>query len=175
MREVIALLIAAPLLLVVLHSALNRWSKIHPHRTPFTAGFYCNVLVLPAYLALHWTQLNRDPVDLICGLLFVAIYLNCCVFLNWFIFTLTDVSMHIQLMMQLHKRGTASIADLESAYNKDVIVGNRIPRLIELGQLRLENGRLFVTGGSVLLGAWVVALLRRLLGIPVRPELADHG
>jgi len=111
---------------------------------------------------------------MLCGLVLLTIYVNCIGFLNWFIFTLTDVSMHIQLMMQIHSQGSISTEQLVERYNKNTILKNRIPRLLELRQLRLEGGRLFLRGHSVLFGARVCRILRRVLGIPERPEDADH-
>jgi hypothetical protein len=82
--------------------------------------------------------------------------------------------MHIQLLMQIHQHGKISKVKLQELYNKDVILGNRIPRLLELGQLKLSNGKLQVAGRGVLLGAVLCATLRCLLGLPIRPELARH-
>lgn len=175
MPWILLLLFVAPMFLCGVNAMLNRWSRIHTHRTPFTSGLYTFVVFIPAFVVLQLLLGRASVPEVVAGLIFVTLYLGCLVFLNWFIFTLTDVSMHIQLMMQLHKRGSASITELQECYNKNVILGNRIPRLLELGQLRLENERLFLAGRSVLFGASVVALLRKILGIPVRPELAKHG
>ena len=64
--------------------------------------------------------------------------------------------------------------ELVGRYNKGVILGNRIPRLIELGQLQQADGRLFVAGNAVLLGSRVCTLLRWILGLPLSPADAKH-
>jgi hypothetical protein len=171
---VIVLLLLAPVFLCGVNAILNRRPNTHPHRTPFTAGLYTNLVFIPVYVVLHVRIFGSQFTDLICGVVFMLIYINGVVFLNWFIFTLTDVSMHIQLLMQIHRHGSITTADLVERYNKNTILTNRIPRLLELGQLRMTDGLLFVGGRSVLFGAAVCALLRRILGIPVRPEEADH-
>jgi hypothetical protein len=176
MRWILPFLFVAPIFLCTVNAILNRWSRIHPHRTPFTAGRYTIVVFIPAFVALQLLPGTSSGSEVFAGLVFLTLYLGCLIFLNWFIFVLTDVSMHIQLMTQIHKRGSATVAELQKSYNKDVILENRIPRLLELGQLHLRNGKLVLAGRSGLFfGAFVTAFLRRILGIPVRPELADHG
>lgn len=174
MRNIFLLLLGVPVCLCVFHAWLNRRAGIHPHRTPFTAGFYTNLVFVPVYVCLHILEFGFDAWQFLCGLLLMLIYTNCLVFLNWFIFTLTDVSMHIQLLMQIHRNHALTPQLLVERYNKTAILTNRIPRLIELGQLRMENGRLFANGKSVWFGASVCLLLRKILGIPLRPEEAKH-
>jgi hypothetical protein len=170
MYWVLGYLLFVPVFLCGTNAILNRRPGTHPHRTPFTAGFYTNLVLLPAYAALHLAVFGMHVGDLICGILFALIYVNSLVFLNWDVFTITDVSMHIQLLMQIHRNRSLTENELVQRYNKHTILTNRIPRLLELGQLRLEDGKLFVTGGSVLFGSAVCVLLRRILGIPLRPE-----
>jgi hypothetical protein len=174
MKIVLVLLLAAPVILCSLNAMLNRLEGTHPHRTPFTAGLYTSAVFLPLYVPLHAKLFGVSAVPMLCGLAFIIIYLNCLVFLNWFLFTLTDVSMHIQLLLQVHRAGSITPEHLIARYNKDTIVHNRIPRLLELGQLRMQDGKLYVSGRSVMFGASVCVGLRRILGIPVRPELAEH-
>ena len=97
-------------------------------------------------------------------------YAFCVNFLNWFVFTLTETSMHIHLLVEIGLHEPVSLRDLNQRYNKQNIIRARIPRLVELGQLRLENGRLTVVGSWVLQAAKACRLLRRILGIPVQPE-----
>ncbi len=174
MHFILILMLVSPIVLCVVLAGLNRRPGTHPHRNPFTAGFYANLILPPLYLLFHIRTFGSDAFQLVCGLALFLIYLNCCVFLNWFVFTLTDVSMHIQLLMQIERQGTLTPESLVTRYNKNAILGNRIPRLLELGQLREENGRLFLHGKSVLLGAAVARIARRILGIPLHPEHAEH-
>jgi len=49
----------------------------------------------------------------------------------------------------------------------------RVPRLIQLKQIKEEGGRLKIGGRLVLSGARLLAVFRQLLGIPVRPKLVE--
>ncbi len=175
MIAVVVLLFCLPVVLCGFNALLNRLPRTRPHSTPFAAGKLLNLLCIPLYVTLHIKVFGPAPLPLLAGALFVLIYANCLVFLNWFVFTLTDVSMHIQLAMQISRTGSLPLHELTARYNKKAILQNRVPRLLELGQLQLVAGRLFATGGSVLFGAWVCQWLRRILSIPERPEDADHS
>jgi hypothetical protein len=174
MTYILILLFLSPVLPCIINAALNRREGAHPHRTPFTTGVYANMVLIPIYFILHVNVFGTRLPPVLFGLVFFIVYLNCAVFLNWFIFTLTDVSMHIQLMFQIESEGAITEDNLIGRYNKEVILGNRIPRLLELGQLRIENERLYINGQAVLIGASICCLIRRILGIPVRPEQAVH-
>jgi hypothetical protein len=167
-------LVAAPLFIMALNSMLNRFTRIHPHRTPFTAGAIAALAWIPMWLWACSTCFPIDATELVSDLVYGGLYLFCVVFLNWFIFTITDVSMHIQLLIQIFRHPGMARDELVGRYNKGVILGNRIPRLIELGQLQQADGRLFVAGNAVLLGSRVCTLLRWILGLPLSPADAKH-
>lgn len=97
--------------------------------------------------------------------------INNAAFFLWHFFALTDVSMHIHLLVEIHRAGRISREGLQARYNKDVIIRARIPRLIALHQLSLEGGVLRVAGNTVVTNAKVFALCRAILGIPKRPIL----
>lgn len=174
MSHILLLLITAPLIVALIHSVLNRIGRIHPHKTPFVAGFISAIIWTPLWLWACRNAFSGGIVELACDIVFGSAYMFCVVFLNWFVFTITDVSMHIQLLMQIHRAPGVDRSQLLSRYNKGVILGNRIPRLIELGQLRMVGDKLLVSGKSVLAGARFCELLRWILGLPLHPSEARH-
>lgn len=171
---VLTALVAAPVMVAAANAILNRLASSHPHTTPFQAGGIVAVVWGAAWMLVCSRVFGHDLVEMGWSFAFGVIYIACAVFLNWFVFTITDVSMHIQLLMQLFERGTTTVGELQQRYNKNVILGNRIPRLLELGQLRRVDGKLRVGGRGVLFGALCCTVLRRLFGLPIRPELAIH-
>jgi hypothetical protein len=71
-----------------------------------------------------------------------------------------------------------ALNELQRRYNKRIIIQARIPRLLELGQLRLNGDRLVLGGRWVLAGAEAARLMRILLSIPPQPVQEDspsHG
>lgn len=175
MKEILIILLVAPLAVATVNSLLNRLTQIHVHRTPFVAGFVVAVFWGPTYLFACSATFGFSLGSLFFDFVYGLAYLICVIFLNWFVFTLTDVSMHIQLLLKIFAHPNISRRDLLAKYNKDVIISNRIPRLIELGQLELRDGKLFTIGRSVIFGASICLALRYILGLPLRPEDAQHN
>lgn len=174
MKTLVFILILAPAAICTLNALLNRFSRIHIHKTPFLAGTYVLLLWIPAFI-YECIRLNGFSLtEFIFDFLYVSCFVFSLIFLNWFVFTLTDVSMHIQILMQIYRHPGITRNKLLQNYNKSIILKNRIPRLLELGQLKLRKERLFISGRSVLFGAWVCLILRYILGLPLHPEDARH-
>lgn len=171
---VLTALVAAPVMVATANAVLNRLAGSHPHTTPFQAGALVAAVWVAVWMLVCSRVFGHDLAQMGWSFAFGAIYIACTIFLNWFIFTITDVSMHIQLLMQLFQRGPATVGEMQHRYNKNVILGNRIPRLLELGQLKHVDGKLHLGGQGVLFGAFCCTILRRLFGLPIRPELAIH-
>lgn len=169
MSAIFFLLLGVPFFVCGLNAWLNRRPGADPVRTPFTSGRVAGVVFLPAYALVHWQAAGFDVGQMLCGLALVAVYVAGVTIVNWFVFMLNDASMHVRLLMQISEAGAVSPAELIGRYNKNAIMSNRIPRLVALGQLRLESGRLFPAGNSALLAARVCVWLRKILGIPLRP------
>ena len=156
-----------------LGTAATNWTARAVGRSPlpqlacFVAGF-ANVGAL-VVLVLVLRPAGSAPRELLAGVLFIAAYGFCVNFLNWFVFTVTETSMHAHLLVEIGHEGEITRAELDRKYNKTTIIAARIPRLLELGQLRLEGGRLYLAGSWVLESALALRVLRRLLGIPPRP------
>lgn len=168
------LLLAIPAMVFLANAVLNGFTRIDPHRTPFLGGYGVTALALVAYLSAKLFFCGSLQPSALVGATYILIYSGCVTFLNWFLFTITDVSMHVRIAYLLHRHEGISPQEIQELYNKQVIVGNRTARLVELGQLKLVDGRYVLGGKEVLFGAAVCRLLRRLLGIPVSPELQDH-
>lgn len=174
MDMLLSSLLLAPLLLAVLNLLLNLVGKYHVHKTPFLAGTCASIVWIPLFLFLCVEKNGFSPVGFLFDAIYGFVYIFCLIFLNWFVFTLTDVSMHIQILMQIYRNPNITREDLCKKYNKSIILANRVPRLLELRQLELKDGKLFLAGRSVRLGATVCVILRYLLGLPLHPEDAHH-
>ncbi|TSA57511.1 MAG: hypothetical protein D4R39_02270 [Methylophilaceae bacterium] len=171
---IILILFLAPLGLCLLNLLLNRYSRLHVHKTPFLAGFVIYLLWTPMFLLLCISENGFSLEGLLFDALYSSLFIFLLTFLNWFAFALTDASMHVQILMQIYQNPGITREDLLNKYNKDIILNNRVPRLLELGQLRLRDGRLFLSGRSVLFGARVCVAVRYILGLPLHPENARH-
>jgi hypothetical protein len=81
--------------------------------------------------------------------------------------------MHVHLMVEVGREDGIALSELQRRYNKRTIIQARIPRLLELGQMRLNGDRLVLGGRWVLAGAEAARLMRILLSIPPQPVQED--
>ncbi len=174
MPWVVLLMFVLPVLVCGIHAVLNRRSGADPHITPFVAGVLASAVLVPCYMAIHWFYLDRSVPNFVAGLIFFLLFDLCVVFFNWFVFAVSDASMHIRILMTIDRLGAARTSQIRERYNKNTIIAYRLPRLIAVGQLRVDEGRLVINSRSVLVFAAVLRVIRRILGIPIRPELANH-
>ncbi len=169
-------LAAAPLVSWLGTAGIN-WMARAVGRSPspqvacFAAGFATLGALVVLFLALQLT--GSDPRELLAGILFMGAYGFCVNFLNWFVFTVTETSMHAHLLVEIGHEPEITPEELARRYNKHSIIAARIPRLLELSQLRLDHGRLYLTGSWVLASAVALRRLRRLLGLPPGPPQED--
>jgi hypothetical protein len=140
----------------------------------FLAGLINGSGILIVALSLELNRGNHDTIAMASLVLYVSVYMFCVNFLNWFVYALTETSMHIHLVALLARYESLSQDELYSLYNKNTIIRVRIPRLLQWGQLKRKDERLVLSGSWVLVGAIGCRILRRILGIPTRPELVKR-
>lgn len=175
MYWIVVLMLSFPILVFGLNAVLNRFKGAHPHVTPFKAGFTGLLLMISFFIITYFSSENFNKYDFISALALISLYGVCVVFINWFVFAVSDASMHIRILMVIEQLGAASPVQIQERFNKNSIISYRIPRLIAVGQLGMLNGRLVIKSKSVILFAAVLRFIRRVLSIPERPELAIHS
>jgi hypothetical protein len=162
------------LLLFPLTAAFNfkKWLRgrhFSSYRGTAAATKTVNILVLVALLLP--VGIRPPFVGCLLEVLFAALVINVAAFINWFMFAVTDTSMHIHILTEFYRAGVVTKEELFKLYRKDVIVQTRVKRLLAIGQLKLLDGNLRLAGRAVLAGAEVCKLFRFVLGIPVRPPV----
>jgi hypothetical protein len=162
------------LFLPVLTAAFNSKDKVQgrdisSHRSSVSATKTVNLAVLVALLLRAATH----SFSVICwaDFIYAALVINAAAFISWNFFAMTDTSMHVHILTEFYRARDLSKAELLDRYSKNTIVKARIKRLLTLDQLRLRDGKLTIAGRTVLAGAEMCKVFRRVLGIPVRPPV----
>ena len=168
-------MLSFPFLVFALNAGLNRMKGADPHVTPFRAGITGLVVMISAYLVTYFSTSAFNALEFVSGLAIVSAFAVCLAFINWFVFAVSDASMHMRILMVIERLGSASATQIQEHFNKDSIISYRIPKLIAVGQLGLVGDRLVVKSRSVILFAALLRAIRRVLSIPARPELATHS
>jgi hypothetical protein len=172
----IGLLLLLPLSTFISTAIVIRFQKFtsaqaSPQKACFLAGLLNGSALLLSSLTIEIRRGSQDSLALFSLILYILVFVFCVNFLNWFVYTLTETSMHIHLVALIAHHKSLSQNELRSMYNKNTIVMARVPRLLQLGQLERKDGRLVLSGSWVMTGAFGCRVLRRILGIPVRPDL----
>jgi hypothetical protein len=166
--------LAGILLLPLLTALFNLKDKVQgndisSHRSAVAATRTVNVVVV---VALLLPTVSRS-FSAVCFLdfLYAGLVINAAAFCIWVVFAMTDTSMHIHILTELYRVKDISKTELLARYCKDSIVEARVRRLLTLGQLQRQDGKLRAAGRTVLLGAEMCKLFRFMLGIPIRPPV----
>jgi hypothetical protein len=105
--------------------------------------------------------------------LYLVVCINVAIKVNWNLFAATDCSMHVRLLTLIKSKKSISHIELLNTYNRQEIINVRIPRLLALNQIKIVDGKYFLTGNFVLFGGALLSFFRFILGLPVRPAQND--
>jgi hypothetical protein len=151
-------------------------SSISPQKACYQAGLLVTFASLTWWIYISLKQPTTDSVETLAGVAYLLVYCFCCSSINWFIFAVTEASMHTHLLVEIGCNDGLTLTELHRRYNKSKIISVRISRLIEIGQLRLTGSNQLILGGRwVLVGAEIARLLRILLSIPPQPVQEEEN
>jgi hypothetical protein len=174
------LLVASPVATWLFSAVLNHafraaGASFSPQRACFWAGGLTWVALLACRFGLEAAGAERPATwaGTLGDVAYLSVFAFCINFLNWFVYALTETSMHIHLMVEIGRAPGSTRGEIVGRYNKQTIVRARVARLLGLRQLAERDGRFFTTGRWILLSAEACRRLRILLGIPPRPPFPE--
>lgn len=178
--EMLLILAASPAAIWLVSAVLNHAFRaagipFSPQRACFWAGGLVWVALLACRFGIESAGAEHPATwDGVLGdVAYLSVFAFCINFLNWFVYTLTETSMHIHLMIEIGRAPDSTRDEIAGRYNKQTIVRARVARLLGLRQLAERDGRYFTTGRWILLSADACRRLRILLGIPPRPPFPE--
>lgn len=77
-----------------------------------------------------------------------------------------ETARRVRILSELRERGELSAAELKSLYSAASILDRRMERLVALGQVRLEGGRVVLKSRTLYRAAYVIDWWGRVLGLP---------
>ena len=168
----LAMLIAAPVGMLVLHSGLHRLlirngTRLSGHASGVRAialGFPVVVALATGIGALSWD--SNALVDLISGLAYVALVYGAMALLYVNVINVAETSLHMHTLLEIKWAGKLSADTLYAKYNADHMVRERLNRLASLGQLRLVDDRYLLASRWLLWFAKSVEWWRRAINLP---------
>ena len=89
------------------------------------------------------------------------------------IFNMGETARRVRMLSELMERGSLSALELKSLYDAAAMLDRRMERLVALGQVRLEGGRVVLKSRMLYRAASVMDWWGRVLGLP--PLKGFHG
>lgn len=174
--SLLLVLLASPVLVfainIAVHHIYRRLGRaIMPQRTVLFCALWANVPVLAGAWLLAICRMEGGAEQAL-GMAFALCLHNVLGCFYYQCFALSENSLHIHALVKVHLGAGAEMdaeADAERrAMDAHAETGEamavRLVRLVELGQIREENGRYYSTGGVFLVVARLFDFWRALLG-----------
>ncbi len=160
----LACTILACVALLVLHALMARiWLARNPHVSPQKAtamlGLALNIPLIVAVSA--WGLRLQVPVgELLLALVYAVLAFNSVAYSYFHFFNLSETGRRIRMLLQLQEGEQIVVNGQASPYSGEVMVSQRLVRLLQMGQIG-ETGGCYRIDGRFLLGA---AKLVRFIG-----------
>jgi hypothetical protein len=171
-----AIVIGAPIALVIAHAAASRLARLLGHSTvaPQTVAA---LTALAGNIPLAWITwmsvlryLKGGVIETVCGFGYVLLAYNACCFCYLNFLNVTETSLHANILMRLFIGNGLALEELTRIYGVADMTSARIHRMIALGQLREAGGRYYSNNKSLILVGRVINLWRTILGLPLTPQ-----
>ncbi len=161
------LLLISPLGVLLTHIPFARvLNRIHPRLSPlYTTAF----VILDVYFIIQvfaWAlYLRHLPLqEAVFGFIYGTFVYGGLAFSYFQFFAMTETARRIRILRELHDKGPVTRDELASRYGADQMLGIRLNRMVELGQLEKEGGRFKVKGRLLLYVAKLMSTWARVLG-----------
>ena len=86
-----------------------------------------------------------------------------------------ETARRVRVLVELRERSAMSVEALISLYNAGAMLDKRLERLIALGQVRVEGGRIVLSSRRLYWAAVLMNFWCRFLGLPPLRGLNEHG
>ena len=91
------------------------------------------------------------------------------------LFNMGETARRVRVLVELRERSAMSVEALISLYNAGAMLDKRLERLIALGQVRVEGGRIVLSSRRLYWAAVLMNFWCRFLGLPPLRGLNEHG
>lgn len=170
LKLTIALALAAPLFFVIhiIISWIFRFANIS--LTPLVGTFFSliigSIIIIIYAISLLGAKLWETPLEASACLAFVFLTLTGFAYMYFATFAISEVSLHMHIMLMILISQKLSIDTIKVEYNKSHMLKERLKRLIDLGQVRERDNIYYLNGRLLLYGSRIFDIWKILLGFP---------
>jgi hypothetical protein len=168
----IVLLLSSPLYFII-QIILNWICKfINISISPFVGCFVSILLgstaIVGYVLVLLSGNYMHNPLEVISCLIFTLFTLVGFAYMYFATFAISEVSLHMHIMLMILISKELSIEEIKQSYNKTYMLEERLTRLIEIGQICKRDNLYYVNSKLLLYGSRIFDFWKKLLGLPIK-------
>lgn len=169
------ILAAAPLWIMALQAFLTRvgFRSVSGQATAMLASA---IAALPTGAALWAVYLSalKGP-GLWNSALYALLAYALLAYSYFHLFNMGETARRVRILIELREHGNISVEELKSFYDAVAILDRRIERLVALGQVRLEGGRIVLSSRRLYWAAVVMNWWGRILSLPSLKSFYTKG
>ena len=96
---------------------------------------------IPLFIGIILTALIelRTIIDIVLMLLFGALVFNCLSYVYFHFFNMSESARKIRILIELYTNGATSLDNLGIVYNPDIIISERLKRLLEMKEITVDE------------------------------------
>ena len=160
------ILIFSPLLLMFLHMAAVRVIKMLNVNISNQRSLILTEVLFNFPLLVIIYLINKTLVSLIYGF----IVYNSLGYSYFHFFNMSETARRIRILMEIRREKSVSSKAVMENYNCDLVISNRLKRLVELRQIKLQDNKYVLCGKLLLACAVLIFLMRKLLGFEINEK-----
>ncbi len=162
--RLLLILLSTPFIVFIVHVILIR---VRPGISRQLTAVQA-ILASAAPLALTtWSFALKDfsPPEMLPAILYSLILYGCLANTYFHFFNMSETARRIRILYEVYRAGSLSPTVFESLYKTTDIINIRLIRLVDMKQLRQEEGVYMIGRKTLLRAAQFVVIWRRLLGL----------
>lgn len=161
----VLLLFLSPVLIVAVHMAAARLLKGRPNQIVAVIAILASLV--PALAIVWFTGFSRmagSPAEIAAAWIHFTLAYVCIGYSYFHVFNMSETARRIRILHEFYKAGTLTREQILPLYDAKSVIGVRIGRLSDTGQLAEANGRYRLNGKLLYHAALLIQLWRALLG-----------
>ncbi|EKE02632.1 MAG: Membrane protein [uncultured bacterium] len=159
MTETLIILVLSPLVLMIFHIVFLRLIHLCKLDISNQLSLVLSMLFLNIPLLAGVYFLNHSLFSLV----YAFIIYNCLAYSYFHFFNMSETARRIKILLEIRHKKYIVIEELTKHYKPDFMVKTRLKRLLDLKQIKQQDGKYFLIGKTLLFGAILVRIWRKVL------------
>lgn len=170
MRNLFFVLILSPLLTFIIHILMIRLAGRKPYQfTAMVSVLLGNIPIL-FICFINIFRIKMSILECVTIFAYCLLVYNTLAYVYFHIFNMSETARRIHILIELKKAGILKRHDIIKKYTVEDVIDNRVDRLLELKQLKIEDNKYKINAYFLLTAAEIYDIWRKILGYGIEKE-----